>query len=163
MGDMRLQDLLVSWQALKMTLAVIPGICLVVWAGSVGWSGKRASLRDMWTIWRETDKAKHEGLKEFARTFVPVFPLLAYLLLLVILYIIPADTLLLLVINLCAMPAAVMSYREGRRVRDWRRGSADYRQFDLPWPAILRVLGLWLVVTVVVLIVLRAFGLWHPA
>ncbi len=160
---MRLQDLLISWQAMKMTLAVIPGICLVVWAGSVGWSGKRANLRDLWTIWRETDKAKHEGLKEFARTFVPVFPLFGYLLLLIILFIIPADTLLLLVVNLCAMPAAVMSYREGRRVRHWRNSSTDYHQFDLPWPALLRVLGLWLIVSIVVLMVLRVMGVWHSA
>ena len=163
-GDvLRFQDLLVPWEALKMTLAIIPGMCLVVWAGSMGWSGKRVSLRDLSAIWREMNRAKHEGLKETARTFVPVFPLLGYLLLLVILFLIPVDTFLLMVVNLCAMPAAIVSYREGRRVGAFSRGPADWHQFDLPWPSLLRILVLWLVVCIAVLIALCVFGIWHPS
>ncbi len=161
-SELNFQDFLVSWLALKMALAIFPGICLVTWAGYVGWSGKRATIRDLWLIWRETEQAKHEGLKEFARTFFPLFPMLAYLLLLVILFIIPADTCLLLVVNLCAMPAAVISYREGRRVRSWRRGSADFHQFDLPWPALIRVMGLWLIFSIAVMMVLYVLGVWNP-
>jgi len=163
MGDIRFQDFLASWQALKMLFAVFPGICLVTWAGYVGWSDKGPSIHDLWMTWRDMSNAKREGLKELGRVFVPAFPLLIYLLIVVILCIIPSDNILTLVINFCAIPAAVLSYLEGRRVRHWRRSPAKLHDFDLPWPAFLRVMGLWLILSAIVMVILYAFDLWQPS
>lgn len=155
--------LLITWQALKMTFAVLPGICIVVWAGHAGWSGNRARLRTLHDMWAEIRMAKREGLMETARMFAPAYPVLAYVCLLVILFLVPTDAVLLLVVNFCALPAAVVCYREGRRAGAYRGGSADPRHFDLPWPALIKVMGLWLITAGGVLCALWALNVWRPA
>ena len=154
---------LASWQALKMTLSSIPGICLVIWAAYVGRSRKRARIRDLWLIWDDTSKAKTEGLKEVGRMFLFGSPLLGYLLFTVALFLIPIDTILLMVINICAFPTALLSYREGYRTAWYQRETTDLYEFDPPWPYLLKIAGVWLGFTAAVLSCLRAFDLWHPA
>ncbi len=154
--------MLITWQALKMTFAILPGICVVVWAGHAGWSGRRPRLRALRDMWTEIRTAKQEGLKETARVLAPACPILAYVCLLVILFLIPTDTVLPLVVNFCALPAALVSYREGRRAGSHRRGSAALRQFDLPWPTLLKFVGFWLCVAGALLFALWVAGVWRP-
>lgn len=160
--EMKPQDMLVSWQALKMTLAIFPGICLVTWAGYTGWSGKRPRVCDLANIWTEFSTAKREGLLEFARCLMPICPVLGYILLLVVLFIIPSDTVLLRVVNASAVPAAIVSYCEGRKVAPPRAGRRDWHDFNLPWSSLLAVLGVWLATAVCVLATMRILDLWSP-
>ena len=155
-------EVLISWEALKMTLAVLPGICLVVWAGSTGWSGKRPSLRLLAMILGDAQTARREGLSEPARAVAPAFPLLAYLGITLALVLVPADTTLILVVNVSAAPAALLSYRLGKEMGIRQGGSDDWHHFDLPWWGLLKVVSLWLGTAAVILGVLWALGLWHP-
>ena len=84
-----------SWEALKMTFGVLPGICLVVWAGYSGWTGKRPSLRKLIGIWQEVNLAKQEGLKETARCLMLACATVGYLLFLLVLFLVPSDMMLI--------------------------------------------------------------------
>lgn len=155
--------ILAPWEALKITFAVLPGICLITWAGYAGSSPRRVHIVHLWRIWIHIRRAKSEGLREFTRSVVPLCPVLAYIVFSAILLLIPIDTILSLVLNICAAPAALVSYREGRRVGKGHGKILTLEQFDMPWSSILKVFGVWLAATAVVLVCLRASSLWNPA
>lgn len=150
--------MLAPWQALVMTVALFPGICLITWAGYTGWAGKSPRMRDLSSMWSEFRSAKPEGLKEFVRTFMPTCPFLGYILLLVILFLIPTNTVFLGIVNICALPAAIVSYLEGRKFACPHPGRRDWHDFDLPLSSLLLVLGAWLSASACVLVVIWIFG-----
>jgi hypothetical protein len=153
---------LVSWEALKLVFEMIPGICLVTWAGYKGWAPKRARLADLFRLWSDVTHAKRAAFEETGRIFFPVCPILGAILFAVILFVIPTDRVLVVVLNACAIPAAVVCYWQGRCASRFRAGEGTLQEFDLPWRSMLFMMTVWIGAAGVVLGVLKAAGVWRP-
>jgi hypothetical protein len=159
---MDMPDLIIPWKALQMTLAIIPGICFVTWTGHTGWMRRKAEVNDLTEIYKDIRNAKREGLWEFAQNFLPICPVVAYAILIIILFLIPYDTVFIAAFNASALPAGVISYHEGRKAGRWRHENQGWQDFDPSLFVVLKIIGVWILTAVVLLAILRIFGFWRP-
>jgi len=152
--------LLAPWKALKIVLEMFPGIALFVWSGYSGWSRGRARLRELFEMREMLDNAKEEGFKEFGALFIPAMPWVGALAMGITLYFIPVEDGFIWIVNACSVPASIVAYIEGRRRVRSCSPRATWRDFDLPWSALMRCIAVWVASIALVLFVLAKLGVY---
>lgn len=156
-------DLTITWKALKMTLAIIPGICFVTWTGHTGWMRKGLDVSDLIETYQDISNAKREAIWEFSRNILPVFPLIVFIIFNAILFIIPYDTIFISAFNIAAIPAGIISYREGRKAGRCRIKGQGWNDFDPSIFVVLRIVGVWIIFAIIILFALYSLNYWKPS
>jgi len=98
-----------------MTFGIIPGASLISYTYECGFEKKIFNLFGFLLFWREVKQAKKGAIKETGRMFFPWHPALGALLIGGVLIIIFSDSLILIVVNVSAIPTSLFAYRQGKR------------------------------------------------
>ena len=157
-----------SWLALKMVLGTLPGMSLVAYSFECGFEEKSVRIPGFLSFWKAIKNAKKEAIWGTARTFFPWFPALGVLAICIILLVIVADSVMLMAVNVTAVPVSVFSYKQGiKYLRGWGPAAGNTRLGLRPHEIALtvvaiRILGVWLALTMVLLTIAYGFHLWVP-
>ncbi len=159
---MNFEELTISWVALKMTFAMIPGICFVSWMAQTGWMRKDLKVNDLIDTYSDVNNAKREGIWEFSQIILPLFPTVVYILLIIILFLIPYDTILITVFNFSALPAGIFAYYKGRNAGRYRRENQGRKDYDPSLVEVIKIMVVWFATAIPILIFLNILDYWKP-
>lgn len=156
-----------------MTFGVIPGLCLVAYAFECGNRWSKFRVDGYLQALKETNSAREKAIKSTGELFFPWKPAVGALLISGILFFLSGDFVMLVVINLVAIPVALFSYYQGvklckaKGVVTLDRDDSEFEaQYHLIVRAVLpygiRIVLLWLLLAGTLLAVAYLLDLWKP-
>ena len=156
-----------------MTFGIIPGLCLVAYMFECGNERKAFKISGIISFWKEVIWAKKEGIKETAKLFFPWHPTLGAFFIIGILFIIFGDSLMLIVVNVTAIPVSLFSYFQGIKMRD-ARGVISFESqdpefddkiflaFKAVFPYSVRIILIWILLSAIILGIADVLDFWKP-
>lgn len=168
-----MEPIFITWWALKMTIGILPGLCLIAHSFECGYGSKPFRISGFIRLFRETKHAMNEAKKETAHIIFPWHPAIGLLLIVGILFIISGDSIMLYVINITAIAISFISYRQGVRLsgpigvltpdRDDPEFEMKLRQaYKAITPGFIMIMVPWLLLTAIIMTILYIFDLWAP-
>jgi hypothetical protein len=159
-----------SWWALAMTFGSIPGICFIGYCFFCGRDDKKLSLVGFVRLLVRIHRIKNEGLEDTGRLLAGDHARLFAIIVGLILFCIATDRVMLIAINVCAVPAGVVCHRQAHTNRESalsRKESSHHtgQKFVIDdieeWMILAVVMPIWIGCTAVVLVCAHWLGFWE--
>lgn len=137
-----------------MVFGILPGICLIAYTFECGYENKPFIKREFFAVWQDIEKAKRKAIKQTGALLFPWRPALGGIVIGGILFVILTDSLMLIIMNLTAIPAGILSYQQGKKchkikgIISFKRGAQELDEILLPYKAVfpyaIRIILFWI-------------------